>query len=312
MTECERLIESGLLDPAFLREETRCGYHIDSKMKKLWALQIDLMKQIEAICKAHDLKCFLIGGGCIGAIRHKGFIPWDDDIDVALKRADYNIFIEKAQQELKPPYFLQTPLTDPSSYKPFIIMRNSGGTCISSHDRKRDCNNGILIHVFPLDGYENNAECNLFRKICNIKNAIAVRCQGSYSVDRLRAKHILVRIAGKIVFPLGTAHYYRRFNLKCTKLSKKYTKKIGVQYTHYSKKCFPWNTEWFDSAIDVPFEYTTLPVPSGYHEILSRQFGDYMQFPPEEERANKHMFEIEPDIPYKEYCRKKYGTVYKN
>ena len=70
MTECERLIKEGLLPPSFLEAETRCDYYVDEKMKKLWALQIDLVKKAEALCKKHGLTLFVIGGGCIGAIRH--------------------------------------------------------------------------------------------------------------------------------------------------------------------------------------------------------------------------------------------------
>ena len=104
-------------------------------MKKLWALQIDLVKQIEAVCKRHNLTYFVIGGALIGAVRHKGCIPWDDDIDVALKRKDYDIFVEKAQEELKEPYFLQTPISDPSFFRPFAIIRNSNGTSFSKGDQ---------------------------------------------------------------------------------------------------------------------------------------------------------------------------------
>ena len=311
MTECERLIRNGLLDASFLEEETRCCYHIDTKMKKLWALQIDLVKQIEAICRKYHLTCFLIGGGCIGAIRHKGCIPWDDDIDVGLKREDYNFFVEKALQELKHPYFLQTPITDPSFYRPFVVMRNSNGTCLVRGDRKYDCNNGILIHVFPLDGYENNMECNLFERISHIKNSIANRYRNSFSADSLKIKDIIVRLLKPFVFPFGIKHYYNSFNQKCTRLSNKYKDKIGIQYTHFDNNHWTWNSSLFDSAIDAPFEYTTLPIPKGYHEMLSETYGNYMEFPPVDKRGNKHMFEIEPDVPYKEYCHEKYGTVYK-
>ena len=67
----------------------------------------------------------------------------------------------------------------------------------------------------------------------------------------------------------------------------------------------------FDEAIYVPFEYTTLPIPKGYHEMLTATYGDYMQFPPVEKRGGKHSFEFEPDVPYKEYCHQKYGVNYK-
>ncbi len=312
MTECERLIGDGTLDASFLEEEIRCGYHISKKNKQLWALQIDLIQQIEVICKKHQLSFFLIGGGCIGAIRHKGYIPWDDDIDVGLKREDYNCFVESAQQELSPPYFLQTPITDPSFYRPFVVMRNSNGTCLERGDRKYDCNNGILIHVFPLDGYENNLECKLFAYVSHIKNSIANRYRNSFSEGTLKLKDVAARLMKPFVFPFGLKHYYKAFNRKCTKLSRKYKKKIGVQYTHYDgKDKWTWDSECFESSEMKPFEYINLPIPKGAHQMLTFSYGDYMQFPPEEQRINKHGFEIDPDTPYKIYCHNKYGINYK-
>ena len=311
MTECERLIQEGRLKADFLREETRCEYHIDETMKKLWALQIDLMKQIEAVCTRHHITCFLIGGGCIGAIRHKGCIPWDDDIDVALKREDYNIFVEKAQNELQPPYFLQTPVTDPAFYRPFAVIRNSNGTCISKGDQKLTCNNGVLIHIFPLDGYENIIKCKLFKKVSHIKNIIAVTSYNAFSANNHKVLRKILYCLRPIVFPFGIKRYYIRHNEACTKLSKKYKNKIGLQYTHFDKNCWTWDAKLFETTQDAVFEYTTLPIPSGYHEILKATYGDYMEFPPVEKRGNKHLFEIEPDVPYKTYCHEKYGTIYK-
>ena len=311
MTECERLIKEGKMDISFLTEETRCDYFVDSNMKKLWALQIDLVKTIESLCNRNGLTCYIFGGACIGAIRHKGCIPWDDDIDVALKREDYNVFIEKAQEELEAPYFLQTPLSDPTFYRPFVVIRNSNGTCISRGDQKLQCNNGILIHIFPLDGYENNFECNLYRKITYYRNLVALLSYNAFSTEKHRLLRRILYASRLFVFPLGIKHYWIKQNQICTRLSKKYKEKIGIQYTHFDNNCWTWNASVFDSVIDAPFEYTTLPIPQGYHEMLSETYGNYMEFPPVDKRGNKHMFEIEPDVPYKEYCHKKYGTIYK-
>ena len=112
--------------------------------------------------------------------------------------------------------------------------------------------------------------------------------------------------------PLGIKHYYEKLNEQCTKLSAKYKDRIGMQYTHFSKACWTWDAHCFDEAVYVPFEYTTLPIPKGYHEILKATYGDYMAFPPVDKRGNKHSFECEPDVPYKEYCHQKYSVNYKS
>ena len=88
------------------RDEMRSGFLVTSHRKKLWNVQIGLIKEFERICKKHNLKWWACGGTLLGAARHKGFIPWDDDVDVAMLRPDYNKFLDIAADEIKYPYFL--------------------------------------------------------------------------------------------------------------------------------------------------------------------------------------------------------------
>ena len=159
MTQIERLVAAGEVPEEFLREEDRMGYTITTDNKKLWALQIDLMKQAERLCERHGLKYFAMGGTLIGAIRHKGFIPWDDDLDIMLSREDYERFIGYAQKELEAPYFLQSPLTDRHFFREHILLRNSETTCIGKWDARAKCNNGVYIDIFPMDGWEDTDRC---------------------------------------------------------------------------------------------------------------------------------------------------------
>ena len=89
MTECERIIASGILPEEFLREEIRCDYLVTEKYKKVWAVEIDLLLELDRVCRKHGLKYFLMYGTLLGAVRHGGFVPWDDDLDVIMLRGDY-------------------------------------------------------------------------------------------------------------------------------------------------------------------------------------------------------------------------------
>ena len=110
MTEIERIIKSGLIDENYLKEEIKCGFRITTERKKLFAVMLDLLYTFDNVCKKHDLKYFFVYGSLIGAVRHNGFIPWDDDLDVAMPREDYEKFI-KLSDEFNEPYFLQIPQT---------------------------------------------------------------------------------------------------------------------------------------------------------------------------------------------------------
>ena len=105
MTECERIIQQEILPEVFFRAEIVDGFEVAEQIKKVWAIEIDILLQLDKICKRHSLRYFLIFGSLLGAVRHNGYIPWDDDLDVCMPRKDYEEFIRVAQAELKMPYF---------------------------------------------------------------------------------------------------------------------------------------------------------------------------------------------------------------
>lgn len=311
MTECQRLIAEGKLPPEFLEPEMR-ECEVPSEMKKLWALQIDLIDQVKKICLDHSLTYYACGGTAIGAVRHHGFIPWDDDVDLMMPRADYNTFIEYAKAELKDPYFLQIPTTDKHYYRPFITLRNSNATCISKGDARQKCNNGALIHIFPLDGYTHSFRLRWFIRFARLQNIIALN---SYHYGHLKNApfiRFLLKIITPVILPGGLEKHWLRHQRICSRISKGDHALWGNQYSHFRRDITPllFDKEIFNSSIWLPFEYSQIPVPVGYDQMLRTSFGDYMQLPPVKSRFNKHAFEIAPDEPYKEYCHRKYGTVY--
>ena len=117
-----------ILGEDFFKEEVKCDYLISETQKMVWAMQLDLYLVFEEICKKYGLKYFVMYGSLLGAVRHNGFSPWDDDVDVAMPREDFDVFLRVAPKELDEPYALQDPYTYPNCFITNVTLRNSMGT----------------------------------------------------------------------------------------------------------------------------------------------------------------------------------------
>ena len=255
----------------FLQPKTRTEYLVDEEMKRAWAVQIDLLMELIRVCQKHNLRIFAEGGTLLGTIRHGGYIPWDDDIDTAMFREDYDKLIEVAPQEFSHPYFFQTVYTDRRYARRHAQLRNSETSCRNVHARKKKHNHGIFIDIFVLDYVPGNSK------------ALAKH------VAREKKAKLKLKIVSKIIhsFP-DTLYSFCRNNTRW--LSDKATfakyetilrsipKEKTALVTNISfrpketirLKAFYDEVEWMD------FEYIKIPVPAGYHQILTMQYGDYM------------------------------------
>ena len=119
------------LDENFFREEIRCGYKVSEKMKKVWAVELNLLEQFDKLCRENNLQYFVDSGTLLGAVRHQGFIPWDDDIDVVMFRDDYEKLKIIAKDAVSSPYFYQNSYNDLMIWA-FSKLRDSRTTAIES------------------------------------------------------------------------------------------------------------------------------------------------------------------------------------
>lgn len=136
-----------------LKEEVRNGFTVSEKRKRVWLKELECLELFRNICEKHSLTWFVIGGTLLGAIRHGGFIPWDDDLDVAMPRADYKKFLNIASKELQPPFYLQTAGSDKEFYCGFSRIRNAETTALIHNQwtAKSKAINGIFLDIFPFD-----------------------------------------------------------------------------------------------------------------------------------------------------------------
>lgn len=297
MTECERIIKKGIISEDFLKPETNCEFYVEEKRKKIWAVLLDLLYELDRVCKKYNLKYYGCAGTLLGAVRHKGFIPWDDDLDVYLSREDYNELL-KHIDEFKEPYFFQTPYTDPGYFYSFARLRNSNTTCVSEYFIFEDWNMGIFLDVFPIDEfvYDEIQKYYEMNDYLASENSTYMRISNPYLDDanKERVKNYSGRnpyetyeeIHKNAQVFAGDPRCDCVLEMVCTVCKdgrKKIIKKDEIKEVVY-----------------LDFEGFKLPTFNGYISYLERAFGDYMQFPPVEERGVWHSgITFDADVPYK-------------
>ena len=134
-----------------LDEENRNDFLVTTKRKKIWNVQLKMVEKIQNICKEHGIRYFIIWGTLLGALRHGGFIPWDDDFDIGMLRPDYEKFCKIAEKEIMSPLFFQTALTDREFFMGYARVRDSRTTGLILENFSDHYNNGIYIDIYPFD-----------------------------------------------------------------------------------------------------------------------------------------------------------------
>lgn len=296
MTECERIIKKGVVTEDFLKEETICDFLVTSDRKKLFAVLLDMLLEFDKVCKKYGLTYFLDGGSMLGAVRHHGFIPWDDDIDVCMPRRDYDKFVT-LKEEFKNPYFLQTPYTDPEYFYCPARIRNTNTTAMVETFAYQKFNHGIWLSIFPLDNWKHDTEKEVEKVNELIKeNSTYMRMTNPHLDDR--SKERVRNYSGRN--PLETYEEIQKIAQQFNDQPTGYVSAAVSCVLPYSKKI--WKEEDFKSSVYVDFEGHKIPIPVGYDHILTTVYGDYMKFPPIEERGLHHSGTIfDADKPFTYY-----------
>ena len=269
-------------------------------IKKLKEIELEIFRHFIEICNENSLRYFVVGGTALGAVRHKGFIPWDDDIDVALPRGDYEKFLIAAQKSLPSNMFLQTYITDKNYPNPFAKLRQSDTAFIEKSTSKIKMNHGVYVDIFPLDGYSRSGIrgklLGLKEKILKISVA-SVFVSGNISRNKFRA--IVKRAIARLLPD------YRASVRRLDTMYKKIPYEDAEIIVNF---CGAWAEKeimpkaYFGDGIEGEFEGKKVVLPAKTHEYLTALYGDYMTLPPEEERVGHHYYTvIDLEKSYKEY-----------
>jgi len=264
-------------------------YLDENDLKKMQSEELEIFKKTIEICERLNLRYFLLGGTLLGAVRHEGFIPWDDDIDIGMFREDYEIFISEAPKHLPENYFLQTHKSESSYINNFAKIRNSETTFIESAAKNLNINHGIFIDIFPLDFYP---ETNLKRIIFKIKNWIYQRklSEGFYVKTK---KTLKTRVIDSIFHKI-----FCKLDVYETVAKREKLFKSCSNSTKIANHCGAWGEkevvpiEWYGEGKTLMFEGICVNVPQDYESWLNKVYGNYMQLPPIEKRVTHHHTEI--------------------
>lgn len=262
-----------------------------NNIRDLQMVCLDILKEVDRVCKKHNILYWLEGGTMLGAVRHRGFIPWDDDLDIAMFRDDYNRFLKIAPQELKENYFLQTHETD-SEYPLFFAKVRKDNTSIDSKPfRKLNMHKGIFVDIFPVDKI---SEKKFFQYVQyqRIKWGLLWNLFIEQKIQTKTTEIIFIKCLRRTVFQIFSMKK-EFFHRRMEKILQRYNKKIKGPSWHSSFTAIPsmqwvYKKEWHDSFIEVEFEDMTARIPGGYHELLTHAYGDYMTPPPKEKQVPGH------------------------
>lgn len=254
----------------------------NTQMEQLHLVLKEMLRVIDEICKENNIKYWLTGGTLLGAIRHKGFIPWDDDADIAMERSDYERFAQLASKNLPDGLFFQHGNIDAKKCK-WIKIRDNYSTFIQTSTKKvENFHQGIFIDITPYDythkdftktkmfinrNYKasSNKYIRQFRWFFNILSIAPIKTIG---IKRL-TKHFLKKYSKKEAMYISTG--------------------IDIPHFYYNFKpsvVFPIST--------VDFDGLKLSAPNDPHLYLEGMFGDYMALPPAEEQVGKHIYNVLP------------------
>ena len=262
-------------------------------LKQIQDESFKVLLKIKQICEENDIKYFLAYGTLIGAIRHEGFIPWDDDIDIWMPRQDFEKFIQYCidnEENLKP-----LELKHYRTCKDYIypIARLSDSRYKINYDNAKDYGLGLFVDIYPMDGF-NSGDKRLIRKMSWLNRKIIL----AGSKKMIKSKSLIKNI---LKFPY---YVYTRFvNINKTlkkhdKLAQKYDFDcekycwIGWDFKMPDGRLVYYETQDFDKSVNKSFEGNELAVPLNYDKLLTQTYGDYMQLPPEEDRIGHHFYTV--------------------
>lgn len=277
-------------------------------MTEVQEVILDIFKVTADICERHQIPYFAIGGTCLGAVRHKGFIPWDDDLDIAIPIQYFDKFWKIAEKELPPEYQTYTCKKVKTYDKIFGKIHNVETAYIEKKEvGLQKAYKGIFIDIMPISAIPDDPKEReeFYVNVRKYKELNFIRRFPFRAMRSKRWKRSLRRKLKWILMrPFVLISRYDHYSKIWFDLLSGYpfgsTALTGYTWSKNIRK-YTFPAEFFDSMVDLPFEDTTIRCPARYDEYLTAQFGNYMELPPEEKRVSHHTETVDVHKSYRQY-----------
>ena len=259
--------------------------------RKLQLCQLNIVKEIDQICREHGLTYYMVGGTLLGAVRHGGFIPWDDDLDIALFREDYQQLQEILIRDYADRFFLQNSQTDPRYPRVIAKVRLNGTVQLERTLAATGSHSGIYIDLFPIDRITkpDGPALRLRGRIVRLCFAYKTLQTGSDNQNRTKLKRFL-KFVPKLIPP---ALIDRLMTYVCAKDNGKCGEFCTMFLSGYGWKKQTRKVSVYGKGVYLPFEDTQLCAPDDADAFLTKLFGDYMQLPPQEKRVAHKLIKVD-------------------
>ena len=303
-------------DNDYFNAETRDGFFIESKMKRAWAAQLEVLDEIRRVCCKHNIRFFADWGTLLGAVRHRGFIPWDDDLDIGMLRGDYTKFLETAPSELSHFFELKSLYNDPEhdNVKCRVITGRHMNFSKDYLERFHGCPYVVGVDIFPIDYIPRDAD--KMKKQIELINlvmsaAASVPPEPPYSSEIVSLAESLEKMFG-VVFDKNNRLFHELKKLVDI-LSQTCTSVNADEVCSMIDLAGGWDyhvpKEWYGKAVNMPFENTYIPVPAGFDGILKIKYGSDYMTPKQCGSSHDYPFYKKQENALKEVIEKEYNTT---
>lgn len=251
-------------------------------LRKLQLIQLEMLIEVDRICKKFNIKYCIIAGTLLGAVRHGGYIPWDDDADVAMLRPEYERFCEACEKELdKARFFLQTHKNTPGYRWGYGKIRRVGTEFVRMGQEHMNFPTGVFIDIFPLDNVPENL---MIRRIHNLTCTIIRKMLWSEAGTK-SDKKVTLRAMYRILSLLPRNFIFKMYDMLKISSNKKPSSMVRIlTFPTPNNGYYGYFKKWYTELSPIEFEGYIFPGPKDYDEYLTFKFGNYHELPPIEQR----------------------------